>query len=176
MKALVSLPALTDDHPNVESALGEGWLDRRVAAAREAMRRRSNLSPSMIGMTTGKLAHPLVDDIYQATDSSGAKVRQTLQLDLLELDLRGLAGNFPSDLTNRLRNEQDATKAIYELRIAAGFTRFEHRGRSGSAERDAMTIAVGLVSLWIGFGLRWIYFDLVGHHLPRNGTPLTNWC
>jgi low temperature requirement protein LtrA len=44
-----------------------------------------------------------------------------------------------------------------------------------SAERDGVTIAVGLLSLWIGFGFWWIYFDLVGRRLPRNGPPLTNW-
>jgi low temperature requirement protein LtrA len=44
-----------------------------------------------------------------------------------------------------------------------------------SAERDATTIAVGLLALWIGFGFWWIYFDLVGRRMPRNGPPLTNW-
>ena len=44
-----------------------------------------------------------------------------------------------------------------------------------AAEHDGMTIAVGLLSLWIGFGFWWIYFDLVGRRLPRNGPPLTNW-
>jgi low temperature requirement protein LtrA len=44
-----------------------------------------------------------------------------------------------------------------------------------SAERDATTIVMGLLALWIGFGLWWIYFDLVGRRLPKNGPPLTNW-
>jgi low temperature requirement protein LtrA len=44
-----------------------------------------------------------------------------------------------------------------------------------SAVRDGMTIAVGLLALWIGFGFWWIYFDLVGRRLPRNGAALTNW-
>ena len=44
-----------------------------------------------------------------------------------------------------------------------------------STERDGMTIVVGLLALWIGFGFWWIYFDLVGRRLPRNGVPLTNW-
>ena len=44
-----------------------------------------------------------------------------------------------------------------------------------SSERDATTIGVGLLALWIGFGFWWIYFDLVGRRLPRNGPPLTNW-
>src|SRR5260370_23968869 len=38
-----------------------------------------------------------------------------------------------------------------------------------------MTIAVGLLALCIGFGFWWIYFDLVGRRLPRNGPALTNW-
>jgi low temperature requirement protein LtrA len=44
-----------------------------------------------------------------------------------------------------------------------------------AAERDGMTIGVGLLALWIGFGFWWIYFDLVGRRLPRNGPALTNW-
>jgi hypothetical protein len=52
------------------------------------MSRRSNLSPSMIGMTQGKLSHPLVSEIYHATDEAGPLRAETLQLDLLELDLR----------------------------------------------------------------------------------------
>jgi low temperature requirement protein LtrA len=43
-----------------------------------------------------------------------------------------------------------------------------------AAERDGVTIAVALLSLWIGFGFWWIYFDLVGRRLPRNGPALTN--
>src|SRR5262249_61314640 len=31
------------------------------------------------------------------------------------------------------------------------------------------------LALWIGFGFWWIYFDLVGRRLPRNGPALTNW-
>src|SRR5262249_11754149 len=44
-----------------------------------------------------------------------------------------------------------------------------------SVERDALTITVGLLALCIGFGFWWIYFDLVGRRLPRNGPALTNW-
>jgi low temperature requirement protein LtrA len=44
-----------------------------------------------------------------------------------------------------------------------------------STQRDGLTIAVGLLSLWVGFGFWWIYFDLVGRRLPRNGPALTNW-
>jgi low temperature requirement protein LtrA len=39
-------------------------------------------------------------------------------------------------------------------------------GLSG-AERDAATILTGMLALWLGFGLWWIYFDLVGRRLPR---------
>jgi low temperature requirement protein LtrA len=35
------------------------------------------------------------------------------------------------------------------------------------AEPDAMTILTGILSLVIGFGLWWIYFDLVGRRMPR---------
>jgi low temperature requirement protein LtrA len=44
-----------------------------------------------------------------------------------------------------------------------------------SAERDGLTLAVGSFALCIGFGFWWIYFDLVGGRLPRNGPPLTHW-
>src|SRR6266567_1337784 len=44
-----------------------------------------------------------------------------------------------------------------------------------SAKRDGVTIAVGLLALCIGFGFWWIYLDLVGRRLPRNGRALRNW-
>jgi low temperature requirement protein LtrA len=44
-----------------------------------------------------------------------------------------------------------------------------------ASERDGLTVGVGLLALWIGFGFWWIYFDLVGRRLPRNGPALTNW-
>jgi low temperature requirement protein LtrA len=45
-----------------------------------------------------------------------------------------------------------------------------------STERDATTIATGMLALWVGFGLWWIYFDLVGRRLPRNdGGAMANW-
>jgi low temperature requirement protein LtrA len=44
------------------------------------------------------------------------------------------------------------------------------------AERDAKTIITGMLALWLGFGLWWIYFDLVGSRLPRaDGGALSNW-
>jgi len=44
------------------------------------------------------------------------------------------------------------------------------------AERDATTIVTGMLALWLGFGLWWIYFDLVGGRLPRaNRVALANW-
>jgi low temperature requirement protein LtrA len=36
-----------------------------------------------------------------------------------------------------------------------------------AVEPDAMTILTGLLALVIGFGLWWIYFDIVGRRLPR---------
>ena len=41
-------------------------------------------------------------------------------------------------------------------------------GLSGGAH-DALTITTGLLALVVGFGLWWIYFDLVGRRLPRAG-------
>jgi low temperature requirement protein LtrA len=48
-------------------------------------------------------------------------------------------------------------------------------GLSG-AERDAKTIVTGMLALSMGFGLWWIYFDLVGRRLPRaSRVALANW-
>lgn len=45
-----------------------------------------------------------------------------------------------------------------------------------SAERNVTTIMTGMIALVIGFGLWWIYFDLVGRRLPRNdGRAMANW-
>ena len=45
-----------------------------------------------------------------------------------------------------------------------------------AAKHDAKTITTGMLSLWMGFGFWWIYFDLVGRRLPRNqGTAVANW-
>ncbi|MGH3367278.1 MAG: low temperature requirement protein A, partial [Nocardioidaceae bacterium] len=44
------------------------------------------------------------------------------------------------------------------------------------AERNEKTITTGMIALWIGFGLWWIYFDLVGRRLPRNDSrAIANW-
>lgn len=103
VKGFVALPELAEDHPRVKCVLGERWLERGVAMARVAMQRRNNLSPSMIGMTQGKLSHPLVSEAYRATDDAGALTGETLTLDLLELDLRSLGENLPDNLAARLR-------------------------------------------------------------------------
>jgi low temperature requirement protein LtrA len=45
-----------------------------------------------------------------------------------------------------------------------------------AAERDAKTIVTGMLALWMGFGLWWIYFDLVGRRLPRADVgALSSW-
>jgi low temperature requirement protein LtrA len=38
------------------------------------------------------------------------------------------------------------------------------------AGADALTIATGSLAMVIGFGLWWIYFDLVGRRMPREGS------
>jgi low temperature requirement protein LtrA len=40
-----------------------------------------------------------------------------------------------------------------------------------SADHNAKTITTGMIALWIGLGLWWIYFDLVGRRLPRDTGP-----
>jgi low temperature requirement protein LtrA len=40
------------------------------------------------------------------------------------------------------------------------------------AQRDALTIATGLLALFVGFGFWWSYFDIVGRRLPRAGGPV----
>jgi low temperature requirement protein LtrA len=45
-----------------------------------------------------------------------------------------------------------------------------------SAEQDLETIATGMLGLVVGFGLWWVYFDLVGGRLPQShGRPLSRW-
>jgi low temperature requirement protein LtrA len=45
-----------------------------------------------------------------------------------------------------------------------------------AVEPDALTIVTGMVALWLGFGLWWIYFDLVGGRLPRgDGGAVSSW-
>src|SRR4051794_21048663 len=41
-----------------------------------------------------------------------------------------------------------------------------------NAERDPLTVVTGVLGLGIGFGLWWIYFDVVGHRLPREQSVL----
>jgi low temperature requirement protein LtrA len=43
------------------------------------------------------------------------------------------------------------------------------------AGADALTIATGSLAMVIGFGLWWIYFDLVGRRLPRTGGVIWTW-
>jgi low temperature requirement protein LtrA len=40
---------------------------------------------------------------------------------------------------------------------------------------DALTIATGSFAMIIGFGFWWIYFDLVGRRLPREGGTIWTW-
>jgi low temperature requirement protein LtrA len=48
-------------------------------------------------------------------------------------------------------------------------------GLSG-AKPDGLTIATGMLALVVGFGLWWLYFDLVGRRLPReDGRALVGW-
>jgi low temperature requirement protein LtrA len=44
-----------------------------------------------------------------------------------------------------------------------------------AAGPDALTIATGSLALVVGFGLWWIYFDLVGRRLPRRGGTIWTW-
>jgi low temperature requirement protein LtrA len=45
-----------------------------------------------------------------------------------------------------------------------------------NAEQDAVTIATGLLGLFIGFGFWWSYFDIVGRRLPQpSGPPTVRW-
>jgi low temperature requirement protein LtrA len=45
-----------------------------------------------------------------------------------------------------------------------------------SVDHNTETITTGMIALWIGLGLWWIYFDLVGRRLPRDtGPALAAW-
>lgn len=44
------------------------------------------------------------------------------------------------------------------------------------AERDVKTISTGMIALVLGFGLWWIYFDIIGRRLMRDeGPAIVNW-
>ena len=44
------------------------------------------------------------------------------------------------------------------------------------ADRDVVTIATGLLALFVGFGFWWSYFDVIGRRLPRPaGTATVTW-
>jgi hypothetical protein len=124
MLAFVVPTKLSDDHPSVRSLVGGDWLDRRVEAAVVAMKQRNDFSPSMIGMTLGRLAHPLVAELFAVRRGYET---ETPYLDLLEIDLRTLGPNLPVDLQQRMRVDEEAPKVVHELRIAAGLTRLGHR-------------------------------------------------
>lgn len=44
-----------------------------------------------------------------------------------------------------------------------------------ATEHSFVTIATGLVALWLGFAFWWNYFDLVGGRLPRRGRAQLGW-
>src|SRR5438309_1379157 len=118
MRAFVMPLPLHNDHPSLRSIIGSDWLDGRVDAARRAMQQKNNLSPSAIGMSFAKLAHPLVAELFSsAGNNDGAG---TPFLDLLELDLTTLGSVLPDHLQQRLRVDEESLKVIHELRIAAG--------------------------------------------------------
>jgi low temperature requirement protein LtrA len=43
------------------------------------------------------------------------------------------------------------------------------------AEQDVKTISTGILALLLGFGFWWMYFDLIGRRLPRDGRDLATW-
>jgi low temperature requirement protein LtrA len=44
------------------------------------------------------------------------------------------------------------------------------------AEQDVKTISTGMIALVLGFGLWWIYFDIIGRRLMRDeGPAIVNW-
>lgn len=128
MKAIFT-PASLADHPIVYAAIGDEWLKRRITVAIEGRRRRNDLSPSAMGMSFGKLVHPLIAESYEAVNSDADVAAETPLLDLLELDINDLGNAVPSDLGQRLRLEDQATKIMYELHIGAGFVRLGHEIR-----------------------------------------------
>jgi low temperature requirement protein LtrA len=60
--------------------------------------------------------------------------------------------------------------------IVLGEVVFGVVGGLSAAERDLKSITTGMVALVIGFGVWWIYFDLVGRRPPRPDAPaLAGW-
>jgi hypothetical protein len=87
------------------------------------------LHPSNLAQSSGRLSHPLVSEAYnkeQGHDRGAIDGPQTPLLDLLESCLETLEDNVPRNLRERLRDDHDVEKVIYELMIAAGFQRLGH--------------------------------------------------
>jgi low temperature requirement protein LtrA len=60
--------------------------------------------------------------------------------------------------------------------IVLGEVVFGVVGGLSATTRDATTVTTGLLSLTVGFGFWWIYFDLVGGRRPRpDGGALASW-
>jgi len=124
MQAFVVPPNVPRDHATVRSVIGGDWLDRRVDAAVRAMKQKNTFSPSAIGMSLGRLTHPLVAELFALKRGHDD---QTPYLDLLELDLGKLQRNLPTDLQPRIRSDDAAPKVVHELRVAAGLARLGHQ-------------------------------------------------
>lgn len=123
---LGQLPQLRDDHPTVRSLVGTDWLERKVAAAGLAAQRQRGLSPSDQGATFARLANPLVGELHGASTGRGAARGETPYLDMLEFNLRALGSSVPLHTQRRLRLDEDASKLMYELMVAAGFASSGH--------------------------------------------------
>jgi len=114
------VPPRVPNHPKVNQVLGGGWLKRKVEDAIAATKGKAILHPSRMSPTFGWGGHRLVSEVKQKVVNSEA----TPILDSLEVDLEDLGDTaLPNDLRHRLRDEHGFSKAAYELRIAAGFSR-----------------------------------------------------
>jgi hypothetical protein len=124
-KAWMVLPSLKP-HPIGSRVLGQDWLNGRLSAARASMQQRTNLSPSAQGMSLGRLDHPLIGELYEATNPTGVLDGDTPLFDLLEVDLNTLGDNLPDNARPRLRDAADCAKIMYEIHIGAALTRAGH--------------------------------------------------
>jgi hypothetical protein len=128
MRAILLLPKRSYHHRS-RSVLGLNWIQRRVESALINIPTKNFLHPSNLAQSSGRLSHPLVSEAYnkeQGHDRGAIDGPQTPLLDLLESCLETLEDNVPRNLRERLRDDHDVEKVIYELMIAAGFQRLGH--------------------------------------------------
>jgi low temperature requirement protein LtrA len=77
----------------------------------------------------------------------------------------------PGLQSRHLRGNTLAGHLVDEARLSLRYGTKKGRPPGGPLPYDAITIATGLLGLFVGFGFWWSYFDIVGRRLPQTGGP-----